>query len=211
MKIYVSGQITGLDYQEAFRLFESAEGYIKMLGHEPVNPMRGEKPDLTWAEYIAEDVLLIDKCDAIYMMANWEQSKGARVEHHLCEVLEKPIFYSLDAIPKLVFCSHCDAPVTNKAHFFGYCSADCLTASGHPKAVSISFAEGESSVDHPEHYNTHPSGIECIDVVRHMSFNLGNAIKYLWRADAKGAPVEDLKKAAWYIADEITQREAVNA
>lgn len=63
-------------------------------------------------------------------------------------------------------------------------------------------------VDHPRHYTSHPSGIECIQVVRHMSFNIGNAIKYLWRADIKGAPIEDLKKAAWYIADEIKRRES---
>ena len=64
------------------------------------------------------------------------------------------------------------------------------------------------AVNHPKHYNAHPSGIECITIVRHMGFNLGNAIKYIWRADEKGASIEDLKKAAWYIADEIAKRQA---
>ncbi len=60
------------------------------------------------------------------------------------------------------------------------------------------------AVNHPDHYNAHPSGVECIRVVEHMSFNVGNAVKYAWRADHKGtSPVEDLKKAAWYIAREI--------
>ena len=63
-----------------------------------------------------------------------------------------------------------------------------------------------SAVDHPEHYNKHPSGIECIDVVEHMSFNVGNAVKYLWRADYKGAPIEDLEKAVWYLKREIDKR-----
>jgi len=63
------------------------------------------------------------------------------------------------------------------------------------------------AVNHPEHYNKHPSGIECIDVVRHFNFNLGNVIKYLWRAPHKGATIEDLKKAAWYLQDEIAQME----
>lgn len=58
------------------------------------------------------------------------------------------------------------------------------------------------SVNHPRHYNSHPSGIECIDVVEHMNFNVGNAIKYLWRSDHKGG-IEDLRKAAWYIDREI--------
>ena len=61
-------------------------------------------------------------------------------------------------------------------------------------------------VNHPAHYNSHPSGIECIDVVQHMSFNVGNAIKYLWRSDHKGALVEDLEKARWYIDREIARR-----
>lgn len=55
----------------------------------------------------------------------------------------------------------------------------------------------------PSHYNSHPSGIQAIEVTRHMNFNVGNAMKYLWRAGLKGSAVEDLKKAAWYISDEI--------
>lgn len=59
-----------------------------------------------------------------------------------------------------------------------------------------------SEVNHPEHYNSHPSGVECIDVVEHMTFNLGNAVKYIWRADLKGNTVQDLDKAIWYIQRE---------
>jgi len=62
------------------------------------------------------------------------------------------------------------------------------------------------AVDHPDHYNGHPSGVECIDIVEHMGFNLGNAVKYVWRADLKGDAIEDLKKAAWYIQREIEKR-----
>lgn len=67
--------------------------------------------------------------------------------------------------------------------------------------------ERKAVVDHPKHYKSHPSGIECIEVVRHMNFNLGNAVKYIWRADEKGAPIEDLHKAIWYLRDEIKRRE----
>ncbi len=63
-------------------------------------------------------------------------------------------------------------------------------------------------VDHPAHYTAHLSGIECIDVVEHMGFCLGNAVKYIWRADLKGDAIEDLKKARWYIDREIARREA---
>ncbi len=59
------------------------------------------------------------------------------------------------------------------------------------------------AVHHPPHYNQSPSGVECIDVVEHMSFNLGNAVKYIWRSDEKGNRIQDLKKAIWYIDREI--------
>lgn len=64
----------------------------------------------------------------------------------------------------------------------------------------------KEAVNHPAHYNANPSGVECIVVVEHMSFNVGNAVKYLWRADEKGKPIEDLEKAAWYINREIERR-----
>jgi hypothetical protein len=62
-------------------------------------------------------------------------------------------------------------------------------------------------VNHPPHYTAHASGIECITVVEHMSFNLGNAVKYIWRSDLKGNTIEDLKKAIWYINREISRRQ----
>lgn len=61
----------------------------------------------------------------------------------------------------------------------------------------------QEKVNHPKHYNSHPSGVECIDVVEHMTFNVGNAIKYLWRFEHKENPIEDLEKARWYIDREI--------
>ncbi len=63
-------------------------------------------------------------------------------------------------------------------------------------------------VNHPPHYTAHPSGVECIQITEHMGFNLGNAVKYVWRADLKGDAIEDLRKAAWYVEREIARREA---
>jgi len=64
-------------------------------------------------------------------------------------------------------------------------------------------------VNHPQHYLTHRSGVECITITEHMSFCLGNAIKYIWRADAKGDAINDLAKAAWYLEREIVRRKAL--
>ncbi len=62
-------------------------------------------------------------------------------------------------------------------------------------------------VRRPAHYTTHPSGIECIQVTEHMSFCLGNAIKYIWRANLKGNPEQDLRKAIWYLERELSRLE----
>lgn len=65
-------------------------------------------------------------------------------------------------------------------------------------------------VTKPKHYTQHPSGVECIQITEHMGFNLGNALKYIWRCDLKADAVEDLRKAAWYINREIAKREKAN-
>jgi hypothetical protein len=61
-------------------------------------------------------------------------------------------------------------------------------------------------VNHPTHYTSHPSGVEVIAITEHMNFCLGNAIKYILRADLKGNPIEDLQKAQWYLDREIARR-----
>lgn len=62
-------------------------------------------------------------------------------------------------------------------------------------------------VNNPKHYTNHQSGIQCIEITRHMNFNLGNAIKYLWRSGQKdqNPAVQDLEKAVFYIQDEIAR------
>jgi hypothetical protein len=66
-------------------------------------------------------------------------------------------------------------------------------------------------INHPRHYNDHPSGVECISVVRWESFNLGNAVKYIWRLRSKGLleKIKDLKKTEFYIKDEIERLEDI--
>lgn len=67
------------------------------------------------------------------------------------------------------------------------------------------------NVNHPKHYTSDPSGVECIEITKHRDFCIGNAIKYLWRAGLKQEDgmtdkqkqIEDLEKAIWYINAEI--------
>lgn len=60
-----------------------------------------------------------------------------------------------------------------------------------------------NKIRNPEHYTSHPSGIECLEITKYMDFCLGNAIKYIWRSSLKGAEIEDLQKAIFYIETKI--------
>lgn len=65
------------------------------------------------------------------------------------------------------------------------------------------------AINHPPHYTSHPSGVECIDVAEWMSYNIGNVFKYCWRSGLKTEnPLEDLRKAAWYLDREIERLQA---
>lgn len=84
------------------------------------------------------------------------------------------------------------------------------TTDGYPNQEAVDKpAKTHDPVNHPAHYTSHPSGVECITITRHMTFNIGNVIKYVWRSGLKGeAPaVQDLKKAAFYLNDEIKRIE----
>lgn len=82
---------------------------------------------------------------------------------------------------------------------------------------TMSSAPKDDPVNHPHHYTSHPSGVECITITEHMTFNAGNAVKYLWRAGLKQPRIdivangqkhlEDLRKAAWYVTREVERLE----
>jgi len=84
-----------------------------------------------------------------------------------------------------------------------------------PTTIGHSNVDKDDLVNHPKHYTSHPSGIECIDVTQHYNFCIGNAIKYLWRnglkkdseVTEKTSQIQDLKKALWYIQREISNLE----
>lgn len=93
-------------------------------------------------------------------------------------------------------CAHCKCLLPTH-------DADCIVAKNMKAAK-----EAHDVVNHPKHYTDHPSGIECIQITEHMNFCLGNAVKYIWRADLKYDAIEDLKKARWYLDREIAKRES---
>jgi hypothetical protein len=72
--------------------------------------------------------------------------------------------------------------------------------------LNIKEIEMEDKINHPKHYTWLPNGLEVIDITENLNFCLGNAVKYILRADHKGNPIEDLQKAIWYLNREISRR-----
>lgn len=79
-------------------------------------------------------------------------------------------------------------------------------------AAGERIAVPNEAVDHPAHYGGVDNPYEAIKVIEAwgLGFNLGNAVKYIARADKKGSNVEDLKKARWYLDREIANLEGVS-
>lgn len=92
MRIYISGKITGDENYK--QKFAEAEKILEEQGHEVINPARVAEalPELTYQQYLDIDYLLIEYCDAIYMLEDWIESKGARAEYGLAIRLHKEIF-----------------------------------------------------------------------------------------------------------------------
>jgi hypothetical protein len=117
------------------------------------------------------------------------------------------------------YCNQCaekldDGDTVARDHDGAYYHYDCWLDGGPPHKLKPHLYQEDDMpnpstadpVNHPTHYTSHPSGIECIQVTEHMGFNLGNALKYIWRCDLKKDATEDLKKAIWYIEREIQKR-----
>jgi hypothetical protein len=93
MKIYISGKVTGIE-EEAVALFNAADRYLKQKGFETVNPMAlPHSHDKSWHSYMKEDIKALCDCEAIYMLPNWTDSKGAIIEHSTATLLGLKVYY----------------------------------------------------------------------------------------------------------------------
>lgn len=94
-KIYISGKISGLDIEEAKRIFKEAKELMEAKGYIAVTPfdVSETKPEKTWSDYMLEDIKEIFTCDGLYMLNNWGQSKGARVEYAIAKEMNLFIIF----------------------------------------------------------------------------------------------------------------------
>lgn len=95
MKIYIAGKITGCNLYDAQYKFRKASRMLRECGHTPVNPMDkvSEQEGLSWADYMKEDIPLLLCCDAIYLLPDWADSKGARLEKIIAEELGMELIF----------------------------------------------------------------------------------------------------------------------
>lgn len=111
MKIYIAGKITGLSYSDAFAKFANAAETLKLLGHEPVNPMEvngldGDGNQYSWAEYMKRDIPVLLGCEAIYLLPDWLDSKGARLEKFIADELGMLVIYESLPVDAVVALTH---------------------------------------------------------------------------------------------------------
>lgn len=96
MKIYISGKISDLPTEQVREKFAKAEAQIRAFGHEPVNPLdNGQPATATWAQQMTASIALLFECDAIYLLPDWGDSRGARIEANIAEecgleILQQP-------------------------------------------------------------------------------------------------------------------------
>jgi hypothetical protein len=94
-RTYISGKISGLNFDEVCKKFGRAEQILKKAGYNPVNPCTLlHDHDKEYNSYIAEDIRHLLTCDAIYMLNDWKESKGSRIEHAVALELGLDIIYS---------------------------------------------------------------------------------------------------------------------
>ena len=98
MKAYISGQISGLEPRIVQIYFAVAEAYLTSKGYKVVNPLKVApyNPKWTWEQYMIKNIKALFGCDTIYMLFNWEKSRGACIEHEIAVQCKKTIIYEIN-------------------------------------------------------------------------------------------------------------------
>lgn len=94
-KVYLSGAISSIPYEEAKKKFDKTEEDLTAWGFEVVNPMKAVpyKEGRTWLGYMVRAIAQLIRCDVIYMLPNWKQSRGAKIERRIAKILGLWVFH----------------------------------------------------------------------------------------------------------------------
>ncbi|MDR0206662.1 MAG: DUF4406 domain-containing protein [Bacteroidales bacterium] len=88
MKVYLAGKISGLNYTDIFVKFNAAEFLLKQAGYTVVNPIRLVSQDWLWEKCMKVCIGGLVQCDAIYLLPDWAESRGAKLEYHIAQELK---------------------------------------------------------------------------------------------------------------------------
>lgn len=99
MKVYISGRISGRELEVSKRHFKEAEEKLSEMGLDAVNPFsNGLSDSETWEAHMLKDIEMLFPCDAIYMLSGWSESKGAKIEKSIAEIMGKRIMYEKNKV-----------------------------------------------------------------------------------------------------------------
>ena len=94
MKLYISGKISGTDLTHTRKRFSDAADKLQALGHEVVNPLcNGLSETDPWEAHMVKDIANLLQCEGIYMLSDWEESRGARIEYAIAKEIGLKVFY----------------------------------------------------------------------------------------------------------------------
>lgn len=164
---------------------------------------------------LLEHELVVTNPDAIDILNHGDDDINgysySQRDHALIPILAKPVTEGDEVEMKHFEDYDREVELDRLSERKGYLEAACDKVLGTNEALAelraklVGPNKQHDPVNHPSHYTSHPSGIECIDVTEHFNFNIGNAVKYLWRSGLKETAdsIEDLEKAEWYVSREI--------
>lgn len=93
VKIFISGKITGLNYYYAYQKFSNAEKQLEKQGYKVINPMVKCKRTWPWIRCMAVCLWHLLRSDCIFMLQDWDYSRGAKIEHFIAHYTGKNIIY----------------------------------------------------------------------------------------------------------------------
>lgn len=92
-KVYISGQISGLPRAQVVESFETVENLLILSGMEVISPVRNGLPaEAPWEDHMIVDIANLMACDSVYLLRNWENSRGARIEYNIAREMGKKIY-----------------------------------------------------------------------------------------------------------------------
>ncbi len=168
-----------------------------------------------WEYWKYHDREMIEKCDVmvVYAQEFWQHSEGVSEEMKIAQALGIPIQILCEGFSQDAF-NHLIEKLNGHKEIEKAERNSILDCSCDPECDSESVNPVNDPVNHPSHYTSHPSGVECIDIVEHLNFCCGSAMKYIWRAGLKGTEtddaIQDLRKAEWFISREIQRLQKRN-